>query len=302
MKWHAESKILIQGVHHPQGERYVKQMQQSGTQLVAGVSGGHGGETLVGIPIFDLVEEAVHRHGPVDIALILNPPYRVLDACLEAIAAGIQQLVIVSAGVPPLDMVTLLSRAEETQTLILGSGSQGLMVPGQFLLGTFDPSCYQPGPVGIISRCDRLTDDIALQLSQAGLGQSLVISLGTDRLMGSNFEQWLQTLEEDDQTQAIVLLGQPNRHDEVQAAHYIAAAIEKPVVAYLAGRYLKLNQQFGDSLSIIANQLSHTIPSGPSVEQTLVAFEKAQIPVALHPWDISQQIQAMLKLGFNEGD
>lgn len=294
MKWQADSKVLIQGVHHPQGSVYVQQMRQCGTQLVAGVSAGHGGETLVDIPIFDLVEEALKTVGPVDLSLILNPPYRVLDAALEAIAAGIRQLVIVSAGIPPLDMVQLLRQAQATQTFILGSGSQGIMVPGEFAVGTFDPHCYTPGPVGIISRCDRLTDDIAGQLTQVGLGQSLVVSLGTDGLTGSDFEQWLQVLEEDEKTQAIILLGQPNSHGESEAADYIASAIEKPVVAYLTGRYAKLDKHFGNSLTIITNQLSHHLPAVPNVAQAIAAFEQAAILVAQHPWDIAPHLETLL--------
>ncbi|MCT0254826.1 MULTISPECIES: CoA-binding protein [unclassified Synechocystis] len=286
MKWHKDSKVLLQGIHHPLGLIYLDQMRACGTQLVAGVSPGHGGELVGDLPVFDLVDLAVKALGPVDISLILNPPYRVLDAALEAIAAGIRQLVIVSAGVPPLDMITLLREAQATHTLILGSGSQGIMVPEQFSVGTFDPSCYLPGPIGIISHCDRLTDDIAQTLSASGLGQSMVVSLGTDGLNGSNFEQWLQVLEEDERTETILLLGQPNSNGEMRAADYVASAIEKPVVAYLAGRGAKIKRHFGDSLTIVANQLSHKRPLLTSVEQTVQAFEKANIPVAEAPWEL----------------
>ncbi|MGL5036000.1 MAG: succinate--CoA ligase subunit alpha [Microcystaceae cyanobacterium] len=294
MKWHAQSKILLQGVHHPLGAIYIEQMQRWGTQLVAGVSAGHGGEKIALLPVFDLIEEAIAEVGPVDLSVILSPPYRVLDASLEAIAAGIRQLVIVSAGVPSLDMIHLLRKARETQTFILGSGSQGLLIPEQFLVGTFDPDCYQAGNVGIISHCDSLTDDIAYQLTQAGIGQSLVVSLGTDGIIGSNFEQWLQTLEEDEQTNAIVLLGQPNSNGEMRAAEYVAAGIEKPVIAYLTGRYGTFDKQFGDSFSIIAHQLSHTVPELNSVQQTILAFEKAEIPIALNPWEIATYLEAIL--------
>lgn len=294
MKWHKDSTVLLQGVHHPLSLTYVEQMQACGTKLAAGVSAGHGGESLAGVPVFDLVEQAVAQVGKVDISLILNPPFRVLDAALEAIAAGIRQLVIISGGVPPLDMIQLLHKAQETHTLILGSGSQGIMIPQEFSVGTFDPGCYAPGPVGIISHCDRLADDIGQTLTHAGLGQSLVVSLGTDGLNGSNYEQWLQILEEDERTQAILLLGQPNSNGEMRAADYIASAIEKPVVAYLAGRLAKINQHFGDSLTIVANQLSHKRPVLTSVEQTINAFEKAHIPVAQAPWELPDLLRSVI--------
>ncbi|MFM7189453.1 MAG: CoA-binding protein [Microcystaceae cyanobacterium] len=294
MKWNTQSKILLQGVHHPLSATYLAQMQRWGTQVVAGVSAGHEGETLADLPVFDLIEEAIAAVGAVDLSVILNPSYRVLDASLEAIAAGIRQLVIVSAEVPPLDMIHLLRKAKETHTFILGSGSQGLLVPDQFCVGTLNPLCYQPGNVGIISHCDALTDAIAEQLTQTGLGQSLVVSLGTDGVIGSNFEQWLQVLEEDENTTAILLLGQPNSSGEMRAAEYIASAIEKPVVAYLTGRHTTFDKQFGDSFSIIAHQLSHTVPALNSVQQTIQAFEKADIPVVKHPWELVSLLEKVL--------
>ncbi len=294
MKWHQDSKILLQGVHHPASLTYIQRMQRCGTQLVAGVSAGHGEENIDEIPIFDLVEQAVESVGMVDISLILNPPFQVLDAALEAIAAGIRQLVVASVGVPPLDMIQLLRKAQETHTLVLGSGSQGILVPEKFEVGTFDPDCYTTGDIGIISHCDRLTDDIAQVLTQAELGQSLVVSLGIDGLNGSNFEEWLQVLEEDEQTKAILLLGQPNRNGELRAANYVASAIEKPVVAYLAGRSATSGQQFDDSLTIVANKLSHKRPVLTTVEQTVQAFKTAHIPVVEEPWELPERLrQAM---------
>jgi succinyl-CoA synthetase alpha subunit len=294
MKWQTQSKVLLQGVHHPLSAIYIEQMRRYGTQLVAGVSAGHGGEKIADLPVFDLIEEAIAGIGAVDMSVILNPPYRVLDASLEAIAAGIRQLVIISAGVPPLDMIQLLRKAQETGTFILGSGSQGVLIPDQFCVGTLNPDYYRPGPIGIISHCDTLTDDIAQQLTRRGFGQSLVVSIGTDDLIGSNFEQWLQVLEEDDQTEAILLLGQPNREGESRAADYIASAIEKPVIAYLPGYQATLNKHFSDSLTIIANQLSHTVPESDSTQKTIMVFKEAEIPVAQRPWDIADYLEAVL--------
>ncbi|MEB3309222.1 MAG: CoA-binding protein [Snowella sp.] len=295
MKWQPDSKILVQGInHHPLGTYYATQMQAYGTQLVGGVSTGYGGQMVGDIPIFDLVEEVVATAGTIDMTVILNPAYEVLDAALEAIAAGIRQLIIVSGGVPPLDMVYLLRKAEDTHTFILGSGSQGLLIPNQLSVGTLDVSSYQSGQVGIISHCDALTDDIARELSEADLGQSLVVSLGTDGLIGSNFEQWLQIMEEDEQTEVIVLLGQPNSNGEMRAADYVASAIEKPVIGYLTGRYATLDKHFGDSSTIIANQLSYAVPAINSVQKTIMAFEKANIPVTQKPWELSNLIKQAL--------
>ncbi len=294
MKWQSDSKVLLQGINHPLGAYYAAQMQAYGTKLVAGVSAGSGGENLSNIPVFDLVEEALRESGSVDMSVILNPAYEVLDASLEAIAGGIRQLIIVSEGVPPLDMIHLLRKAEATNTFILGSGSQGLLIPDKLSVGTLNTNSYSLGKIGIISHCDALTDDIGSELTKAGLGQSLVVSLGTDGLIGSNFEQWLQILEEDDQTEVIVLLGQPNSNGEMRAADYVSAAIEKPVIGYLTGRYATPDKHFGDSTTIIANQLSHFVPVINSVQKTIMAFEKANIPVAKKPWELPSLIKNAL--------
>lgn len=294
MKWKPDSKILIQGITDKLGLAYATRMQAYGTNLVAGISVGQGGQQLEGIPIYDLVEEAIAQVGEIETTLIFVEPYQVLDAALEAIAAGIGQMIIISSGVPPLDMVRLLKKAQATNTFILGSGSQGIILPKKLWLGISEPQFYTPGKVGLVSRTDRLSDEVAYQLSQAGLGQSIAVSLGTDGIIGSTFEQWLQVLEEDEATEALVLLGQPNGTAEVIAAEYIASAIEKPVVAYIAGRFAPVERGFGDATTIIANQLSYSPPATTN-KQTLAAFKQAKVGVAQSLFDIPTLVKKALK-------
>lgn len=295
MKWHAQSKILIQGIAEPIGSHYGPRLKAYGTPIIGGVSAGHGQESLGDIPIFDLVEEAIAQFGTIDISLLLVPPYQVLDAALEAIAAGIRQLVIGTPGVPPLDMIQLLKAAQASQTFVLGSGSPGILIPGQFWLGLFEPQFYLPGSVGILSRSDRLTDDIAGQLSAAGIGQSLVIGLGTDGILGTDLEQGLQILEEDENTALILLIGQVNSNDEIDAADYITANIEKPVIAYFPGHHIPLTKSLRNATAIIADQLSpqlsHSLPQPP----VMSAFQSADIPLADRPSDLVNLIQSRLK-------
>lgn len=279
MKWEADSKVLIQGITNPLGISYAARMKNQGTNIVAGITLDGQTDQIDGIPIFTLVEEAVKQVGEIDISLIVTPPYEVLDAGLEAMAAGIKQLVIVTSRVPPLDLITLLEQAQITNTFILGSGSEGLLVPGQFWLGIMEPEFYTTGPVGMISRCDRLMDEVAKTLSQVGLGQSLAISLGCDAVMGSNFEQWLQIMEEDETTEAIIFLGQPYSSPELLAAQYIDAAIEKPVIAYLPGLQAPITRSFGDATSIIASQLSYQTETTRE-NQTITALKKAGVKIA----------------------
>ncbi len=294
MKWEADSKVLIQGITHPLGLAYVARMKAQGTNIVAGITLDEQTSDMNDIPVFTLVEEAVKQVGEIDISLILSPPYEVLDAGLEAIAAGIRQLVIVTSRVPPLDLITLLEQAQVTNTFVLGSGSEGLLVPDQFWLGVMEPEFYTPGPVGIISRCDRLMDEVAKKLSQTGLGQSLALSLGSDGIMGSNFEQWLQIMEEDDTTKAIVLLGQPYSSPELLAAQYIDSAIEKPVIAYLPGIKAPINRSFGDATSIIASQLSYQKKSTTAENPTVTALKKAGVKMANTVEDIPKLVKRLL--------
>ncbi len=286
MKWQADSKVLIQGITHPLGIDYAARMKAEGTKIVAGISLDDETPDLNDIPVFTLVEEAVKQVGEIDISLILTPPYEVLDAGLEAIAAGIKQLVIVTSAVPPLDLITLLSQAQATHTFVLGSGSEGLLVPNQFWLGVMEPNYYTPGPVGIISRCDRLMDEVARTLTQNGLGQSLAISLGSDRVMGSNFEQWLQIMEEDETTEAIILLGQPYSSAELLASEYIHSAIDKPVLVYFPGFEAPIYRSFGDATSIIASQLSYQMGITTKENQTIARFKKAGVKIAHNLEDI----------------
>lgn len=286
MKWQPDSKVLIQGIAQASASYYATRMKASGTQVVAGVHAGRGGEQVGEIPVFDLVEQAAAEVGTIDVSAIFLPPYRVLDAALEAIAAGIKQIIIISEGVPPLDMVSLLKEAQAANTFVLGSGSQGLLIPGKLWLGTSEPEFYIPGSVGIVSRTDRLTGEVARELTQAGIGQSLTVSLGIDGIIGSSFEQWLQILEEDEATESIVLLGQPNGCAEIAAAAYIASAIEKPVVAYIAGLHAPVERRFADATTIIAAQLSHAVPATSTDKQAIAAFRQAQVKLAKRPSEI----------------
>ncbi len=293
MKWEADSKVLIQGITHPLGISYAARMKAQGTNIVAGITLDEQTANINDIPLFTLVEEAVKQVGEIDISLIFSPPYEVLDAGLEAIAADIEQLVIVTSWVPPLDLITLLEQAKATHTFVLGSGSEGLLVPDKFWLGVMEPEFYTEGSVGIISRCDRLIDEVAKTLTQAGLGQSLAVSLGSDRIMGSNFEQWLQIMEEDDTTKAIVLLGQPYSSPELLAAQYINSGIEKPVIAYLPGIQAPINRSFGDATSIIASQLSYQSTSTTEENQTVTALKKAGVKIANNLEEIPKLVQRL---------
>ena len=291
MKWQTNNKVIIQGITTSLGTIYGKQMKAFGMNIVAGIDINSEDLKIDGIPVFNLVEQAVIEFENIDISVIFTPPYKVLDAALEAMASGIRQIVIVSGGVPPLDMVELIHKAQVNQTFILGSGSQGLIVPNQFWLGICEHSFYSPGAVGIVSRCDRLVDEVARELTLAKLGQSLVVSLGKDFIIGSNFEHWLQILEEDSNTKVIVLLGRGNGNAELCAIESIVSAIKKPVIAYIAGLCAPIERNSWDATTIVSAQLSspvlQTSPEGSITD----GFEKAKVKVARHPTEIVRLVK-----------
>ncbi|KAM3100126.1 CoA-binding protein [Phormidesmis sp. 146-12] len=296
MNFTPHSKVVVQGIMEPLGITYAPLMQAYGTNIVAGISPGFGGQMLHEIPVFDMLEQALPLVGAIDTAIICNPPYSALDAALEAIAVGVRQIVLIGQGMPPLDMVRLIRKAEATETLIVGPNSPGVIVPGQVLLGIHPPELYSPGSIGLISRSGTLTYEVAWSLTQAGLGQSIAVSIGGDAIVGSSFPQWLQILDEDEQTDVIVLVGEIGGDSEEAAAHYIAEAIDKPVVAYIAGRSAPRGRRMGHAGAIIDLQVADFGPDIGTAESKVSAFKRAKIPIVDRPSDIPTMVKKLLKL------
>jgi len=298
-----QPRILIYGITEPLGQVHTERMTAYGTAVVAGVSPGHGGDSVASVPVFDTVDLAVKSVGTIDVSVIFVPPYEVLDAALESIAAGIRQVVIVTAGMPPIDTVRLVRAADATETLILGPSSTGYIVPEQVLVGTYPVEFHRPGSIGVIGRSGTLNYEVALTLTEAGFGQSFCVGIGGDGILGSSFPQWLQILDEDDRTEAIVLVGELGGTAEEVAAQYIAEAIDKPVIAYVAGRYVPQipllgHTPFGHApavnarLSGIARQLEDQKVG--TAQTKLDAFEAAGIPIAERLSDIPRLLTAAL--------
>ncbi|MBV9390060.1 MAG: CoA-binding protein [Chroococcidiopsidaceae cyanobacterium CP_BM_ER_R8_30] len=274
--------------------RYAVQMKAYGTNVVAAVIPGLGGQTQHGIAVFDLVEQALPVVGPIDTTIIFVPPCQALDAALEAIAAGIRQIIITSDGMPPLDMVHLLRKAEATETLVLGPSSLGIIVPGKILLGIQESEFYTPGAVGIVSRSSTLTYEVALELTRAGLGQSVSISIGNDAILGSSFHQWLQILDEDEATEAIVLIGEPGSGSEEAAAEYITEAIDKPVIAYIAGCHAPTDKYWGQT-GTLATVVVERGAREHTAKSKIAALRAANVAVAKRPSQIPKLVRQALK-------
>lgn len=292
-----DSKVIIQGTTiSPSLTHAVVQMKTYGTRIVACVSPGHGGQELLNeIPVFDLVEQAFVHVGEIDISVIFAHPYQVLDAALEAMAVGIRQLIIITEGMPPLDMVALVRKAEATETLVIGPNCSGIIIPNQLLLGTHPSEFYQPGNIGLLSRSSTLTYEVAAELTQAGLGQSVAVSIGSDFIVGSSFLQWLEILDEDDNTDVIVLVGEMGGTSEEEAASYIAEAIDTPVVAYIAGLHAPATQLLGHASLLMTSKVVSNMVDAGTVESKIAAFKAAEVLVAKRPSEIPILVKKTLK-------
>jgi succinyl-CoA synthetase alpha subunit len=236
------------------------------------------------VPIFDLVEEAIACLGPFDTCLICCEPYSVADAALESMAAGIRQILILTDGVPPLDVVTILRAAQRSQSLILGPGSPGLWVPDHLLLGSLQPQLFQAGSVALLGRGGPLLAEAGQVLGQAGLGQSIVVGTGSNELVGMSLADWLLHLDGEPHTQAIVLLGQSGGEDEERAAA-IVSRLTKPIVAYIAGHSLPNSEPLWqlDTVRLgprtVASHLASSLQCG-TAQQKVAALKQAKVVVA----------------------
>lgn len=294
MNWFPPNKVIIQGITEYQATFCAVQMKAYGTDIVAGISPGYGGTEVSGIPVFDLVEQVQVQVNPIDISLIFVDSFQVLDAAKEAIAAGIRRLIIFTPRVPPLDTIELIKRARETNTLILGPGSHGIVIPQQVWLGNLQPQFYQPGTVGLITSSRHLCYEVAAELNTAHLGQSIVVSLGNDRIIGSSLPHWLSVLNEDSHTEVIVFIGQRINEIEQITAYSKNHGYDKPIIFYLAGLKAPQEKVYRDATTIISNHLSASIPVVNRDRQTTSKLKKIGIKVAKKPSEIPLLIEKAL--------
>ena len=295
MNWSSPNKVIIQGITEPKVAFHTLQMKAFGADIVAGVSPGQGGKTIEDIPIFDLVEQVLTVTDSIDTSLIFVRPYQVLDSVKEAISTGIKRIIIFTANVPPLDTIELIKFAQASNTLVLGPGSDGVIIPEQVWLGKLQPKFYQLGKVGIVTTSKHLSYEVAAELNQAGIGQSMVISLGSDRITGSSLPQWLSILNDDPQTEAIVSIGQRIRHMEEIATLYKSQDYNKPIVSYTAGLKTPKERVFSDAVTIISNHLSTSIPAGNQERRIINKLKKVGIKVAKRPSEIPDMLSEILK-------
>ena len=281
-----KTKVIIQGITGRDGSFHARQMKAYGTDIVAGVTPGRGGEKLDGIPIFDSVKEARETTGA-DCSVIYVPPAFAADAIYEAADAGIPLVVTITEGVPTADMLKVYHYLKTTQTRLIGPNCPGLIAPGKCKVGIMPAQIHTPGPVGVVSRSGTLTYEVVYNLTLAGIGQSTCLGIGGDPVIGTDFVEVLKLFEKDRQTIAVVLIGEIGGCDEERAANFIKTEMTKPVVAFIAGQTAPPGKRMGHAGAIISGG------SGTAAEK-IEAFKKVGVPVASTPAEIPALVEKVL--------
>ncbi|MEI7918176.1 MAG: succinate--CoA ligase subunit alpha [Candidatus Saccharibacteria bacterium] len=243
-------KVLIQGITGKHGSSHTKTMLDYGTQIVAGVVPGKANQTIYEIPIFNTVKDVLD-YSDIDISIIFVPPAFCKAALIEAVDAKIPLIICVTEGVPIHDFIFVKKYAKENGVRIVGPNCPGILMPGIINLGIIPTNIGLPGDIAIISRSGTLAYEAANSLTQAGIGQRIIVGIGGDQIKGLTFVDYLREFQQDESTSAILLIGEIGGHDEQIAAEYISNNITKPVFAYIAGHYAPINKQLGHAGAII---------------------------------------------------
>ena len=282
-----DTRLVVQGITGRDGSFHTSQMMEYGTQVVAGVTPGKGGQRFNRtVPVFDTVADAVAETGA-NTSIIYVPARFASDAIYEAADAGIELIVCISEGVPVLDMTRVIPFLREKGTRLIGPNCPGAISPGRSKVGIIPGTICREGNVGVVSRSGTLTYEIIHQLSGNGYGQSTCIGIGGDPIIGTNFIECLAAFEADPDTNAIVLIGEIGGTDEQQAAQYVADHVTKPVVGFIAGQTAPPGRRMGHAGAIISGS------SGTAAEK-MAALEAAGICVMKRPADVVSLLKKRL--------
>ncbi len=304
-----KTRVICQGITGKVGEFHTKGCLEYGTKMVGGVTPGKGGEKVQGLPVFNTVVEAVEKEGA-DATMIFVPPAFTADAILEAIDAGIKVVIAITEGVPVIDMVRVFQRlrnadcpprrvnsmrneeASEQSEIrnpkskihLIGPNCPGVITPEECKIGIMPGYIHKKGPVGVISRSGTLTYEAVWQLSELGLGQSTCVGLGGDPIVGTSFIDLLKLYQADDDTEAIIMMGEIGGTAEEEAAAFVKEHVTKPVAAFIAGRTAPPGKRMGHAGAIISGGKG-------TAEEKIAALEDAGIEIAQSPADMGTAVK-----------
>ncbi len=281
-----DTRLVVQGITGREGRFHTQQMLAYGTPVVAGVTPGKGGMEVDGVPVFDTVREAVEETGA-NTSIIYVPARFAPDAILEAADAGVELVVCITEGIPVLDMVQVRRYLDISGVRLIGPNCPGVITPGEAKVGIMPGHIHTPGPVGIVSRSGTLTYEAVYALTNKGIGQSTVVGIGGDPIIGTTFLDVLQMFEADPQTEAVVLIGEIGGTEEERAAEYIKSEMTKPVVGFIAGQTAPPGKRMGHAGAIISGG------KGTAAEK-IAALKAAGVRVARHPEEIADLVAQVL--------
>jgi succinyl-CoA synthetase alpha subunit len=281
------TRLLVQGITGRDGSFHAKQMLEYGTNLVAGVTPGKGGQKFEGsVPVFNTVEDAVRETGANTSVIYVPPPFAA-DAMMEAAAAGVKLVVCITEGVPVIDMLKVRPYVIDKGARLVGPNCPGLITPGQAKVGIIPGRICTPGNVGVVSRSGTLTYEVVYHLTRAGLGQSTCVGIGGDPINGTGFIDALEAFENDPDTKVVAMMGEIGGTDEQDAAAFIKEKMTKPVVGFIAGQTAPPGRRMGHAGAIISGS------SGTAAEK-IEAFEQAGMGVARRPIDFVELVRERL--------
>ncbi len=283
------TRLLVQGITGREGSFHTKLMMEYGTKVVAGVTPGKEGQSVHGVPVYNTVYKAVRKHPEINTSIIFVPAKYAADAVYEAVDAGIENIIVITEGIPLWDELKFVRYARARGRIIIGPNTPGVISPGKAKVGILPGHVFKEGNIGVVSRSGTLTYEISREIGRAGFGQSTVLGIGGDPINGLDFIEVYRMFLEDQETKAVVVIGEIGGDAEERLAAYIKKhGLEKPVVAYIAGMTAPPGKRMGHAGAIISMGMGDW-------SSKKKALEDAGVPVATTPWGVAELLKDLLR-------